>query len=67
MTNPFENESGSFYAVVNEAGQYSLWPTFAAIPKGWIAIYGSGNRVDCLKFIERQWTDLRPNTAVPRS
>ena len=66
MTNPFEDENGSFYALVNEQGQYSLWPAFAAIPKGWIAVHGAGSRADCLKFIEQQWTDLRPKTLHPR-
>jgi len=62
MTNPFEDEDGSYYALINEEGQYSLWPTFAAIPKGWIAVYGSDSRAACLKFIEQHWTDMRPNS-----
>jgi MbtH protein len=28
MANPFEDENGNYYALINEEGQYSLWPTF---------------------------------------
>jgi MbtH protein len=28
MTNPFEDEDGEFRVLVNDEGEYSLWPTF---------------------------------------
>jgi len=62
MTNPFEDEDGRYYALINEEGQYSLWPAFAAIPEGWIAVYGWDSRAACLKFIAEHWTDMRPNS-----
>jgi hypothetical protein len=27
-TNPFDDENGIFYALINNEGQYSLWPTY---------------------------------------
>jgi len=60
MMNPFEDDHNSYYALINEEGQYSLWPTFIGVPKGWIVACGSGSRTDCLKFIEQHWTDMRP-------
>ena len=33
-TNPFDDPEGSFYALVNDEGQYSLWPAFAEVPAG---------------------------------
>lgn len=60
MTNPFDDENGSYFALVNKEGQYSLWPAFAAIPKGWVAAFGSAKRLECLRFVEEHWIDMRP-------
>lgn len=63
-TNPFDDESGTFYALVNEEGQYSLWPSFAAVPAGWTVVHGAGSRQSCLDHIEEQWTDMRPKSLI---
>ncbi len=34
MTNPFDDPDGTFYVLVNDEGQHSLWPTFADVPQG---------------------------------
>jgi MbtH protein len=62
MANPFENEDGEYYALVNDEGQYSLWPAFADIPAGWTPTHGPDSRVECLEYIERNWTDMRPRS-----
>lgn len=64
MMNPFDDDQGRFLAVVNEEGQYSLWPAFADVPVGWEIAYGEGTRQACLEFIEHNWTDLRPKSLV---
>lgn len=64
--NPFDDEQGTFVALVNSEGQYSLWPTFAAVPAGWTASYGPADRASCLAHIEQVWTDLRPTSLVER-
>jgi hypothetical protein len=28
MTNPFDDENGTFIVLLDDEGQYSLWPTF---------------------------------------
>lgn len=58
--NPFDDESGTFYALVNAEGQYSLWPTFVPVPDGWSTAFGPDGRQPCLEYIERVWTDMRP-------
>lgn len=60
MANPFDDGHGSFYALVNSDGQYSLWPAFASVPTGWKVAFGTDTRTACLDFIQRSWTDLRP-------
>ncbi|WP_436498872.1 MbtH family protein [Actinokineospora sp. HUAS TT18] len=62
MTNPFENNEGTYYALVNDEGQYSLWPEFAAVPAGWTVAHGPAPRQECLDHIEANWTDMRPRS-----
>ncbi|MCS7477863.1 MbtH family protein [Umezawaea endophytica] len=64
MSNPFDNEDGSFFVLVNEEGQHSLWPTFAEVPGGWTRVHGEATRQECLAYVEEHWTDLRPKSLV---
>ncbi|MCK9878876.1 MbtH family protein [Frankia sp. AgPm24] len=56
----FDDASGSFLALVNGAGQYSLWPTFLDVPAGWRVAFGPDSRGQCLDHVERTWTNMRP-------
>ncbi|MFF2199702.1 MbtH family protein [Streptomyces sp. NPDC058145] len=60
--NPFDDESGRFFVLVNDEEQYSLWPAFAEIPKGWRVVFGEEGRAECLDFVEKNWTDMRPKS-----
>jgi uncharacterized protein YbdZ (MbtH family) len=62
MTNPFEDENGDFFVLVNQEGQHSLWPTFREIPAGWTATGPRGKRKECLDWIDSHWTDMRPKS-----
>jgi MbtH protein len=64
MTNPFENEDASYLVLRNDEGQYSLWPTFAEVPAGWVSVHGPAARQECLDHVEEHWTDMRPNSLV---
>jgi MbtH protein len=64
MGNPFENEDGIYFILVNDEGQHSLWPEFADIPPGWIAVHGPDSRRACLEYVERSWTDMRPKSLI---
>ncbi len=64
MTNPFEDENGIYHVLINDEGQYSLWPSFIDIPDGWTIIHKSDSRAACLEFINRNWTDMRPNSLI---
>ena len=44
MSNPFENPDGIYVVLINEEGQYSLWPDFLDIPSGWENVFGADNR-----------------------
>ncbi|GIN72148.1 hypothetical protein J14TS2_26230 [Bacillus sp. J14TS2] len=62
MSNPFENSDGSYFVLINEEGQYSLWPDFLEIPAGWDKPYGAANRQECLDYITSRWCNLMPNS-----
>ncbi|WP_018803935.1 MbtH family protein [Salinispora arenicola] len=61
-TNPFEDEGGRFYVVVNDEEQHSLWPEFAEVPAGWRVVFGEESRQKCLEYVEQNWTDMRPRS-----
>lgn len=64
VTNPFEDENGVYHVLVNDEGQHSLWPSFIAVPQGWTIVHKSDSRAACLEFINRNWTDMRPNSLI---
>ncbi|MEU7042703.1 MbtH family protein [Streptomyces varsoviensis] len=64
MTNPFDDENGSFLVLVNEENQHSLWPAFAEVPAGWRVVFGEDTREACLAYIEENWTDMRPQSLI---
>lgn len=59
-SNPFDDESGTFYVLINDEEQHSLWPTFADVPAGWTIVFGEAGRAECLAYVEQHWTDMRP-------
>jgi MbtH protein len=64
VTNPFDDDAGTFFALINDEGQYSLWPAFAEVPAGWTVVFGEESRAACLEHIEARWTDMRPRSLV---
>ncbi|MEO7936387.1 MAG: MbtH family NRPS accessory protein [Dokdonella sp.] len=46
--------------VVNGEEEYALWRADQAIPLGWRNAGLEGSRQECLEFIQRVWTDMRP-------
>ncbi|MFD0447503.1 MbtH family protein [Streptomyces indonesiensis] len=64
MTNPFDDENGSFLVLLNDEGQYSLWPAFAEVPASWRVVFGEDARKNCLDYIEENWRDMRPKSLI---
>ncbi len=61
-SNPFDDENGRFYVLVNDEDQHSLWPSFAEVPDGWRVVFGEADRQAALEYVEQNWTDLRPRS-----
>ena len=49
-----------YSVVVNEEGQYSIWPVDGAPPRGWAKVGTPKTRLECLSDIEALWTVMRP-------
>jgi len=55
-----DSEETTFHVVLNHEEQYSIWPTTQVIPSGWREAGKTGNKRECLDYIEQHWTDMRP-------
>jgi MbtH protein len=64
MTNPFEDPDARYLVLVNDEGQYSLWPLFADVPAGWTVLLRDASRPDALAYVNANWTDMRPRSLV---
>lgn len=60
--NPFDDEDGEFYVLVNDEEQHSLWPTFVDVPGGWRIAFGPAGRAESLAYVDENWTDMRPRS-----
>jgi len=55
------SQSEAMYeVVVNQDGQYSIWPMNKAVPQGWEKAGKQGSKESCLEFVRDVWTDMRP-------
>jgi MbtH protein len=66
VTNPFDDENGTYHVLVNDEGQHSLWPSLIDVPDGWTIVLESNPRAACLEYVERNWTDMRPKSLIDR-
>jgi MbtH protein len=64
MPNPFEDPDGVYLVLVNDEGQFSLWPAFIEVPPGWDINFGQNTRQECLDYINDHWVDMRPRSLV---
>ena len=64
MTNPFEDDNAKYVVLINDEGQYSIWPAFIDAPQGWNTVHGGDTRQSCLEYINQNWTDMRPRSLV---
>ncbi len=55
-----ERTTARVRVVVNHEEQYSIWPAERQPPAGWEPVGPEGTEDECLDWIERTWTDLRP-------
>ena len=57
----YDDDDGTEYKVVqNHEEQYSIWPSYREPPLGWNEVGMSGSKQECLDYIQKVWTDMRP-------
>ncbi|MDT8913029.1 MbtH family NRPS accessory protein [Amycolatopsis sp. PS_44_ISF1] len=49
-----------YQVLVNDEGQYSLWPVANEVPAGWRADGFRGGKQECMDHVDEVWTDMRP-------
>jgi MbtH protein len=49
-----------YRVVMNDEQQYSILPAHRGNPLGWHDAGKSGSKTECLDYIEKVWTDMRP-------
>jgi MbtH protein len=60
MTHVDSEETTIYRVVINDEGQYSIWPAERSNPLGWNDAGKSGRKDECLAYIKEVWTDMRP-------
>lgn len=56
----WDSDETNFRVVINHEEQYSIWPDYLDIPKGWNEVGKTGKKQECLEYIKEHWTDMRP-------
>jgi MbtH protein len=64
MTSPFDDEQGTFLVLANDEGQHCIWPSFAAVPAGWVSMREPSSRAEAIAYVEKSWLDMRPRSLV---
>ena len=60
-----DGDGQRWQAVINGAGQYSIWPAGRPLPPGWRPDGADGTRAQCLAGITGIWPDSLPAAARP--
>ncbi|MFE7811812.1 MbtH family protein [Streptomyces sp. NPDC057433] len=55
-------EAQQLKVLVNDEEQYSLWPTYLAVPDGWRETGTAGSKEECLAYVKEVWVDMRPRS-----
>jgi MbtH protein len=51
-----------YYVAMNDEEQYSIWPSAKSVPAGWHLIGNPGTKEECISYIDKTWTDMRPKS-----
>jgi MbtH protein len=57
-----ENDTRRYRAIVNDEEQWSIWLDYLDIPAGWRDVGVAGTKDECMAYIDKVWTDMRPKS-----
>ncbi len=55
-----DDEETTYKVVKNHEEQYSIWPADRDLPAGWSEAGMEGKKAECLEWVQKVWTDMRP-------
>jgi MbtH protein len=55
-----QQDERTYKVVVNHEEQHSIWFVDSDPPAGWREVGVQGRKEECLAYIEKVWTDMRP-------
>ena len=55
-----KEDDANYKVLLNHEEQYSIWPADRESPRGWRDAGKSGSKAECLVYIKKVWTDMRP-------
>ena len=56
-----------YKVVVNHEEQYAIWPAHKPVPAKWSATGVAGSKEECLAYVRRVWSDMRPSSVRERN
>lgn len=59
-----EDAERMYIVLINDAGQYSLWPKEKQIPAGWRATGTEGTKSHCMEYVDSVWLDMKPKVVA---
>ncbi|GAA3862037.1 non-ribosomal peptide synthetase [Streptomyces sedi] len=57
MSEPFSREEANCLVLLNDEGQYSLWPAHREVPEGWTTVFRGGVRA-ATAFTDDHWSPV---------
>lgn len=60
MYKDIQEDTTIYKVVVNHEEQYSIWPAHRESPLGWRDVGKTGLKPECLEYVNKVWTDMRP-------
>jgi MbtH protein len=60
VTDAEDDDTRTYTVLINHEEQYSLWLAELAIPEGWRSVGKTGTKQECIDYVQKVWTDLRP-------
>jgi len=55
-------DDATYQVLINDEGQYSLWPASHEVPAGWQPDGTVGTKEECSAHVDKVWTDMRPRS-----
>lgn len=55
-------DNEEYICLINDEEQYSIWFSWKQIPDGWKQVGPTGPKSECLEYIKKVWTDMRPKS-----